>query len=124
MLDRLYVQKELGDAYAAAGNTSDARSVLHEVVEGAASLGCRLLTRHALASLAAAGGRPRRVPASGLENLTPSEKQIAALAAEGQSNAEIAESLFVSVRTVKFHLTNVFRKLGVEGRMDIVRFFE
>lgn len=124
VLDRLYVQKELGDAYLAEEMEADARSILHEVVETAGSLGCRLLTRHALASLSAAGGRPRRVPSSGLEILTPSEKQIAALAAEGQSNAEIAEALFVSVRTVKFHLTNVFRKLGVEGRMDIVRFFE
>lgn len=124
ILDRLHVQKELGDAYALGGNTSDARIILHEVVDRAAPLGCRLLTRQALASLTAAGGRPRRVARSGLESLTPTEKQIATLAARGHSNAEIAESLFVSVRTVKFHLSNVFRKLGIEGRLDIVRLFE
>jgi DNA-binding CsgD family transcriptional regulator len=122
-LESLWLELELGEVYAAVDKKAEAREVLHHVGGTAETLGCRLLARKAFAALASAGGRPRRLSTSGLAALTPTEKQIAALAAEGQSNAEIAEALFVSVRTVKSHLTNVFRKLKIERRVDLLRFF-
>ena len=123
-LESLWLELELGEVYADSDKKADAREILHHVGGTAETLGCRLLARKAFAALASAGGRPRRLSTSGLAALTPTEKQIAALAAEGQSNAEIAEALFVSVRTVKSHLTNVFRKLEIERRVDLLRFFE
>jgi DNA-binding CsgD family transcriptional regulator/tetratricopeptide (TPR) repeat protein len=123
-LESLWLELELGEVYAGIDKKSDAREILHHVGGTAETLGCRLLARKAFAALASAGGRPRRLSTSGLAALTPTEKQIASLAAEGKSNGEIAESLFVSVRTVKSHLTNVFRKLEIERRVDLLRFFK
>jgi len=56
---------------------------------------------------------------SGLEALTASERRIAELAAEGLTNREIAQTLFVTARTVEGHLTNVFNKLAVENRTGL-----
>ena len=53
---------------------------------------------------------------SGVGELTPSELRVARLAAEGRSNRDIAQELYVTVRTVEAHLGHAYRKLGVEGR--------
>ncbi|HEV2812148.1 MAG TPA: helix-turn-helix transcriptional regulator, partial [Solirubrobacteraceae bacterium] len=66
--------------------------------------------------LAAAGARPRRARTSGAAALTPGELRVAQMAARGRTNREIAEELFVTVKAVKFHLGNVYRKLGVDSR--------
>jgi DNA-binding CsgD family transcriptional regulator len=52
----------------------------------------------------------------GVESLTASERRVAELASEGRTNREIAQSLFVTARTVEGHLTNVFRKLDLDSR--------
>lgn len=65
------------------------------------------------------GSRDR--PPSGWESLTPVESQVAQLAAEGMSNPQIAAQLFVSRSTVKLHLSNVYRKLGVGNRVELAR---
>ena len=67
-------------------------------------------------SCRATGARPRRVLLTGLEALTASERRIAELAAEGHTNREIAQTLFVTARTVEGHLTHVFYKLDVKAR--------
>ncbi|WPB87988.1 helix-turn-helix domain-containing protein [Streptomyces malaysiensis] len=51
--------------------------------------------------------------------MTDAERRVAALAAAGQTNREIAEQLFVTASTVEQHLTSVFRKLGVKGRKQL-----
>ena len=61
----------------------------------------------------AAGARPRRTALHGLEALTPRELQTAGLAAEGKSNREIADALFVTVKTVEWHLKHCYGKLGI-----------
>jgi DNA-binding CsgD family transcriptional regulator len=67
-------------------------------------------------------GRGRRgAGVSGWGSLTPSERQVASLVACRLTNAEIAERLFVSTRTVKSHLTRVFVKLQVSNRRELVR---
>jgi DNA-binding CsgD family transcriptional regulator len=53
---------------------------------------------------------------SGPASLTPSERRIAELAATGHSNREIAQTLFVTPKTVEYHLRNTYRKLDIEGR--------
>ena len=69
----------------------------------------------------AAGGRPRRSAVTGVESLTPTELRVAELAAEGLSNRQIAELIFVSRNTIAWHLRNIYRKLQVESREQISR---
>ena len=56
---------------------------------------------------------------AGVESLTASERRVAELAGEGLTNREIAQSLFVTARTVEGHLTGVFRKLSLDSRDQI-----
>jgi DNA-binding CsgD family transcriptional regulator len=56
---------------------------------------------------------------TGLDSLTASERRIAELAGEGLTNREIAQTLFVTARTVEGHLTSVFRKLQVSSRDEL-----
>ena len=65
--------------------------------------------------LLAAGAKPRKLVGYGFAELTASERRIVRLAAEGRSNPEIAQALFVSVKTVETHLSSAYRKLGLSG---------
>lgn len=67
----------------------------------------------------AAGGRPRRPVFTGVEALTAGELRVARLAAEGRTNRETAEQLFITQRTVETHLGHVFQKLGIRGRDEL-----
>jgi DNA-binding NarL/FixJ family response regulator len=78
-----------------------------------------VLAEQAHAELVAAGARPRRVALSGAGALTPSELRIARLAALGLSNREIARAAVVVPKTVQFHLSNAYRKLGVTSRTEL-----
>jgi DNA-binding CsgD family transcriptional regulator len=66
-----------------------------------------------------AGGRPRTSALSGVGSLTPSERRVTALAADGYTNREVAEALFVTPKTVEMHLGNAYRKLGARSRRDL-----
>jgi len=83
--------------------------------------GATVVAARAREELVAAGGRPRRPAVSGVDALTASERRVVALAAEGLSNREIAERLFVTQRTVETHLGHAFAKLGVRRRDQLTR---
>jgi DNA-binding CsgD family transcriptional regulator len=67
----------------------------------------------------AVGDKVRRRQADTLDQLTPQEAQIARLAREGHTNPEIAAQLFISIRTVEWHLRKVFAKLGINSRSSL-----
>ena len=71
--------------------------------------------------LRAAGGTSSDPYASGVEQLTASERRVAEFAAEGRSNPEIAQALFVTRKTVETHLGRVYRKLDIAGRSELGR---
>jgi DNA-binding CsgD family transcriptional regulator len=71
--------------------------------------------------LLAAGGTARRRPVTATVELTAQEAQIARLAADGLSNPEIATRLFLSPRTVQYHLGKVFTKLDITSRIQLIR---
>jgi DNA-binding CsgD family transcriptional regulator len=79
------------------------------------------LAERARTALHAAGARPRRTALTGPDAMSPSEARVAHLAAAGQSNREIAPSLFITVKTVENHLGDVYRKLGVGNRVGLAR---
>ena len=64
----------------------------------------------------ASGGRPRRARTHGPGSLTAGERRVALLAADGLTNRQIADTLFVTPKAIGFHLGNVYRKLGIRGR--------
>jgi DNA-binding CsgD family transcriptional regulator len=79
----------------------------------------RRLAARARHELHAAGARPRRAALTGIDALTPAEHRIATLAAQGHSNREIAEQLYITRRTVETHLTHAFNKLNISARADL-----
>ncbi len=93
----------LGMALRRQGKRREARALLADAAERARALGATATAESAEAELRIAGGRPRRLRPHGVEVLTPSQLRIAELAAAGHSNKEIAQSLFVTLRTVETH---------------------
>ncbi len=77
------------------------------------------LERRVRQELLATGARPRRRVLTGVEALTSSEQRVAIMAARGQSNREIAQGLFVTLRTVEIHLTHAYDKLGIHSRSQL-----
>jgi DNA-binding CsgD family transcriptional regulator len=94
----------------------DARSALEEVATEFERLGAALWAQRARDELERIGGR-----ISAGEQLTPTEERVAALVARGLPNREVAAALFVTPKTVEFHLRNVFRKLGIHSRAELAR---
>ena len=109
----------LGTAVRHARQPSEAREPLRRALELADACGAGGLAEHARAELYATGARPRTEALSGVEALTPSERRVADLAAEGQTNRDIAQTLFVTPKTVEVHLSNAYRKLGIRSRREL-----
>jgi DNA-binding CsgD family transcriptional regulator len=109
----------LGSALRRSRRPSDAREPLRRALELAELCGTPGLAEHARSELYATGARPRTTALRGPEALTASELRAATLAAEGQTNREIAQGLFVTPKTVEVHLTNAYRKLGIRSRREL-----
>lgn len=110
---------DLGAALRRSGRRTQARDALRPALEAAHTCGATALERRARTELHATGARPRQAALSGPHSLTPSERRVARLAAEGRVNREIAAALYLSVRTVEFHLSGSYRKLGVRSRAEL-----
>jgi DNA-binding CsgD family transcriptional regulator len=118
-LERARTLVELGAALRRSNSRAEARELLKEGLDFAVRCGSQPLVEQAEAELAATGARPRRLLLSGVESLTASEKRVAKFAAEGLSNKDIAQALFVTTKTVEVHLSNVYRKLGIGSRTEL-----
>jgi DNA-binding NarL/FixJ family response regulator len=118
-LEQARALADLGAVRRRSNRRVEARHMLRQAADAAHRVGAEPLARRAETELRATGAKPRRVMLTGLEALTASERRIAELAAEGLSNAQIAQSLFVTSRTVEGHLTHVFQKLDVSARTEL-----
>jgi DNA-binding CsgD family transcriptional regulator len=98
------------------GRTVDAREQLRTADDMFAAIGMAAFAARARAELAASGAKLRQRPDEAGAALTPQEEQIARLARDGLTNAEIGGELFLSPRTVEWHLHKVFAKLGIDSR--------
>ena len=113
---------EFGAALRRGNQRAAAREPLQTAADLALLGGATVLHDRARTELAAAGARPRRTALrSGPASLTPSERRIAELAAGGHSNREISQILFVTPKTVEYHLRNAYRKLDIESRRELAR---
>ncbi|GAA2856231.1 AAA family ATPase [Pseudonocardia halophobica] len=110
---------DLGAALRRRGSRTDACDVLREGLDLAHRCGAVPLADRAVDELRAAGARPRRRVATGADALTASERRVAEQAAAGMTNKQIAQALFVTLRTVEMHLSNVYAKLAITSREDL-----
>ena len=85
------------------------------------TIGMEAFAERARNELVAAGERVSPQTARARDDLTPQERHIAGLAREGLSNPEIGAQLFLSPRTVEWHLRKVFTKLGIHSRQELLR---
>ena len=102
-----------------AGERVRAREHLRAALDAFDRLGAVPWAETARVELAATGARPRRRDASGLDELTPQELQISLLLAGGRTTRETAAALFLSPKTIEYHLRNAYRKLAVHSRDEL-----
>jgi DNA-binding CsgD family transcriptional regulator len=110
---------DLGALLRRGNSRSEARKLLRQGVELAHRCGATALVTRGNEELAATGAHPRTILLSGLDALTASERRVAQMAAGDLSNKEIAQALFVTVKTVEQHLGRVYRKLDISSRREL-----
>ena len=120
---RARTQLCFGERLRRAGRRVDAREQLRAALETFERLRTTPWAARARGELRASGERLRRREAHQAEELTPQELQIALQVAEGKSNKEVGAALFLSHKTVEFHLGRVYRKLGIHSRAELIRRF-
>jgi DNA-binding CsgD family transcriptional regulator len=107
---------DLGAALRRAGRRTEGIESLREGLDLAHRCGADALVALARQELGVAGAKPRRDALRGRDALTASEARIARMAAQGRSNREIAQMLFITLRTVETHLTHAYQKLSIQSR--------
>jgi DNA-binding CsgD family transcriptional regulator len=100
---------------------ASARTVLHEALAYFEAAGAEPWAEQARAELRASGETPAREAGGSLRSLTPQELQVALIVAKGATNRQVGASLFLSEKTVEFHLSNAHRKLGLRSRGELIR---
>jgi len=125
-LSRTRVRTELARAHLLygewlrrAGRRVDAREQLRSAHDQLAAIGMEAFAERARRELVATGAKVRKRKAETRDQLTPQEEQIARLARDGLTNPEIGAMLFISPRTVEWHLRKVFAKLGIDSRAGL-----
>jgi DNA-binding CsgD family transcriptional regulator len=114
-------QLELGAALRRDGQRVKAREHLRLALDYAERNRVRHFSARAREELRLAGAKPHKLVLTGVEALTPAEHRIVLLAAEGRTNKEIAQHLFLTVKTIEATLVRAYRKLGVSTRGQLAQ---
>jgi DNA-binding NarL/FixJ family response regulator len=109
----------LGSLMRRSGSRKESREPLREGLDLALACGARPVVERAHEELVASGAQPRRLRETGPDALTPAERRVAGMAAEGMTNKAIAQTLFVSEKTVETQLGSVYRKLEIGSRSQL-----
>src|SRR5206468_12115787 len=110
---------DLGAFLRRSGRRADARVPLRRALDLAQRTGAAPLAERARRELLATGARPRRTALTGPDALTSAERRVAGLAADGLSNRQIAQHLFLTHPTVETPLRHAFQKLGITSRAGL-----
>jgi ATP/maltotriose-dependent transcriptional regulator MalT len=108
-----------GEYLCRAGRLPDAREQLRTAHDMLAAIGMEAFAERARLELTATGGKVPKRRSETRDQLTPQEEQIARLARDGLSNPEIGAQVFLSSRTVEWHLRKIFTKLGIGSRREL-----
>jgi DNA-binding CsgD family transcriptional regulator len=119
--ERARTQLAYGERLRRDRRKTDARAQLRVALDTFEGLGAALWAERARGELRATGETARKRDASTVDDLTPQELRIATLVAAGASNRDVAAQIFVSPKTVEYHLRKVFLKLGVASRVELAR---
>jgi DNA-binding CsgD family transcriptional regulator len=110
---------EYGAALRRANRRAEAREPLRAALDTTRRTGALAVARRAHDELAATGEKLRPLLAGGVESLTPSELRVSEMAALGMHNREIAQALFLTLKTIETHLSNAYRKLDIRSRAQL-----
>ncbi len=121
--DPAQVNFAYGQTLRRAGKRREADSVLKNARDAYAALGARTYVERCNRELKAAGLHTARL-APGLAQLTAQEKAVARLVAGGATNQQTATELSISVKTVQYHLTHIYSKLGIRSRSELAARFQ
>jgi DNA-binding CsgD family transcriptional regulator len=119
--ERARTQLAYGERLRRERRKTEARAQLRNAVDAFEGLGAAPWAERARGELNATGETARKRDVSTLDQLTPQELRIARLVADGGTNREVAAQLFVSPKTVDYHLRKVFVKLGISSRVELAR---
>ncbi len=119
--ERARAEFAFGEFLRRARRRTDARGQLASALDTFERLGAKLWAERARVELRASGQTARKRDPSTIDDLTAQELQIAERVAQGLTNREVAAQLFLSPRTIDFHLRNIFRKLGITSRTELAR---
>jgi DNA-binding CsgD family transcriptional regulator len=119
VFERARSQLAYGARLRRAGRRAEARERLHAAMDAFDDLGAAPWGELARTELAATGETARRRTPSTLDELTPQELQVALLLAEGRTTREAAAALFLSPKTIEYHLRNAYRKLAIHSRDEL-----
>ncbi|MFC4611556.1 LuxR C-terminal-related transcriptional regulator [Streptomyces maoxianensis] len=120
--DRARVNFAYGQTLRRAGKRREADAALHNARDAYLTLGARTYVERCDRELQASGLRAGR-PGPGPSRLTPQEQAVARLVASGATNKQTALELYISVKTVQYHLTHIYSKLGVRSRSELAACF-
>ncbi len=118
-LQRAHALVDLGAALRRQNQRAEARPPLREGLKLARQCGAMRLAKRSREELQATGETVRHYAPIGVESLTPSERRVAEMAATGMTNRQIAQSLFVTLKTVEAHLTAAYDKLDISSRREL-----
>lgn len=119
ILECAHALTELGSALRRCNQRAEARTFLTTALQLAEACGATALAQRARQELIATGARPRRAMRRGVDSLTPTEHRVSQLAAEGHTNRQIAQALFVTPKTIEVHLSHAYQKLGIRSRSQL-----
>ena len=109
--------------YAATGNPARLGSTCGQHSKAFHGLGAQVWTDRAAAELRASGESAQAPETNGMETLTAQEMQIVRYVSQGASNRDVAAQLFISPRTVEYHLYKAYPKLGISSRTQLISRF-
>ena len=118
-LESAYALADLGVELIGRRRKREGREALRLALDRSLKCDATALSERIRGDLGAGGGRPPRLELTGVDALTPAERRVCDLAAGELTNRQIAQSLFVTEKTIELHLTNAYRKLGIRSRFQL-----